>query len=102
MPASPVSASSPFKPSSHEPQPYAVPSISRENSYDSPYTGPAKTEMKEDLESLENSYTYIPAATSCDDYDYECPYWEPSGEKRQLLAQFRKLGIRSLSQKELE
>ena len=94
--------SSPFKSSPLETPSDPVTSLSRENSYDSPYTGQAKTEAKEDLGYLENFYTYIPTEAVCDDYDYECPYWEPSGEKKQLLAQFWKLGIRSLSQKELE
>lgn len=35
-------------------------------------------------------------------YDYEASYWRPSRKKKELLVQLRKLGIRSIPQKELE
>ena len=37
-----------------------------------------------------------------DDYDYESPYWCPSNEEKELMAQFKKLRIRIISGRELE
>ena len=50
-----------------------------------------------------NIYDYIPSPDQAfDDYDYESPFWEPSSERKKLMQQFRKLGVRSITQKELE
>ena len=37
-----------------------------------------------------------------DEYDYENPYWVPADKKAELLNQFRKLRIQSVTQKDLE
>lgn len=50
----------------------------------------------------ETAYDYIPRDAEDDEYDYECPYWEPADKKNQLLSQFRKLRLPSVAQKELE
>lgn len=49
-------------------------------------------------------YDYIPTnfEGDTDIYDYESPYWMPSHKKMELLTQFRKLRIQSVSQKDLE
>ena len=47
-------------------------------------------------------YNYTPEQTEADEYDYESPYWEPADKKTELLNQFEKLKIPSVSEEDIE
>ena len=47
-------------------------------------------------------YNYSSGQTEADEYDYESPYWEPADKKTELLNQFKKLKIPSVSEKDIE
>ena len=67
------------------------------------YESASLTPPVEESEALK-VYDYVPHEASKDDdeYDYESPYWAPSDKKAELLSQFKKLRIQSVTQKELE
>ena len=47
----------------------------------------------------DDHYQYSPQTG---EYDYESPYWKPSNERGKLLAEFKRLELRSITQGELE
>ena len=44
----------------------------------------------------------LPVGNTNNEYDYDSPYWAPADRKTELLSQFRKLRIPSVTQKDLE
>ena len=76
--------------------------LSKEISFDALMTGNGSVLELGDYEGgVTDEYKYMPSGNDMDYYDFESPYWKPSSEKRMLLAQIRKLGILSISPKEL-
>lgn len=57
----------------------------------------------QESEKAVSTYDYAGQEDGSDDeYDYESPYWAPADRKAELLNQFRKLRIQSVTQKDLE